>query len=163
MTVSSPSTEGITTFSTRAERYAAGKALSAKAPRTSDGEWASASNRPDPIRLLEESNCIRVPELVPFPYGRMTGTRPLKSRITESFSSCSLSTVSLCSAKPYQRGLFEPCDRKPLSAIATRNWPSSAGGRVSGSVTIQKARKAGKSILSEMFKPAPSRQYRAIN
>ena len=57
---------------TRAERYAAGKALRAKAPRTSHGEWASASNRPDPISLLEESNRTRVPELVPIRYGRMS-------------------------------------------------------------------------------------------
>ncbi len=41
MTIASPSSEGITTFSTRAERYAAGKALRAKTPRTSHGEWAS--------------------------------------------------------------------------------------------------------------------------
>ena len=58
MTVSISSTEGITTFSTRAERCAAGKDLRAKAPRTSHGEWASASNRPDLIRLLEETNYI---------------------------------------------------------------------------------------------------------
>ncbi len=57
---------------TRAERYAAGKALRSKAPRTSHGEWASASDRPDPISLLEEENRTRVPELVPIRYGRMS-------------------------------------------------------------------------------------------
>jgi len=72
MTVSTSSSEGITTYSTRNERYAAGKALRAKAPRTSHGEWASASDRPDPISLLEESNRTRVPELVPIRYGRMS-------------------------------------------------------------------------------------------
>src|SRR5215831_8554456 len=56
----------------RAQRYAAGKALRAKAPRTSHGEWTSASDRPDPISLLEESNRTRVPELVPIRYGRMS-------------------------------------------------------------------------------------------
>jgi hypothetical protein len=85
MTVSTSSTEGIPTFSTHAEQYEAGKALGAKAPRTSYGGWASASNPPDLIRLLEETNYIRVPELVPIHYGRMTGTRQLTSRITESF------------------------------------------------------------------------------
>jgi uncharacterized protein (DUF2252 family) len=72
MTASTPSTGGISTFSTRAERYAAGKALRAKAPRTSHGEWAAASDRPDPISLLEESNRTRVQELVPIRYGRMS-------------------------------------------------------------------------------------------
>ncbi len=72
MTVSPPSSEGISTYSSRAERYAAGKALRAKAPRTSHGEWATASDRPDPISLLEESNRTRVPELVPIRYGRMS-------------------------------------------------------------------------------------------
>src|SRR6266496_2739960 len=72
MTVSTSSSEGITTYSTRAERYAAGKALRSKAPRTSHGEWASASDRPDPISLLEESNHTRVSELVPIRYGRMS-------------------------------------------------------------------------------------------
>src|SRR5437667_3726552 len=72
MTVSASSSEVITTNSTRAERYVAGKALRAKAPRTSHGEWASASDRPDPISLLEESNRTRVPDLVPIRYGRMS-------------------------------------------------------------------------------------------
>lgn len=57
---------------TRAERYAAGKALRSKAPRTSHGEWAVALDRPDPIGLLEEENRTRVPELVPIRMGRMS-------------------------------------------------------------------------------------------
>jgi len=64
--------EPMPSTATRAERYAAGKALRSKAPRTSHGAWASASDRPDPISLLEESNCTRVPELVPIRYGRMS-------------------------------------------------------------------------------------------
>ena len=72
MTVSTSSSEGISTYPTRAERYAAGKALRVKTPRTSHGEWAAASDRPDPISLLEESNRTRVPELVPIRYGRMS-------------------------------------------------------------------------------------------
>jgi uncharacterized protein (DUF2252 family) len=72
MTVSTASSEGITTNSTRAERDAAGKALRSKAPRTSHAEWASAADRPDPISLLEEQNRTRVPELVPIRMGRMS-------------------------------------------------------------------------------------------
>ena len=59
-------------YSTRAERYAAGKALRAKTLRTSHGEWAAAPDRPDPISLLEESNRSRVQELIPIRYGRMS-------------------------------------------------------------------------------------------
>jgi len=56
---------------THAERYAAGKALRAKVPRSSQGEWAPAARRSDPIDLLIESNRTRLPELVPIRYGRM--------------------------------------------------------------------------------------------
>lgn len=72
MTLATSSSERISTFSTRAERYAAGKALRSKAPRTSHGKWTPAADRPDPISLLEESNLTRVPELVPIRYGRMS-------------------------------------------------------------------------------------------
>ena len=72
MTQTASSFEGISTFSTRAERYAAGKALRSKAPRTSHGGWTPAADRPDPISLLEESSRTRVPELVPIRYGRMS-------------------------------------------------------------------------------------------
>ncbi len=64
--------EAMPNTATRAERYAAGKALRAKAPRTSHGEWSSAADRPDPISLLEESCRSRVQELVPIRYGRMS-------------------------------------------------------------------------------------------
>src|SRR5437667_838633 len=57
---------------TRAERYAAGKALRSKAPRINHGEWAPAADRPDPISLLEEENHTRVQELVPIRMGRMS-------------------------------------------------------------------------------------------
>jgi uncharacterized protein (DUF2252 family) len=64
--------EPLANTATRAERYAAGKALRAKAPRTSHGEWAAATDRPDPISLLEEENRTRVSELVPIRFGRMS-------------------------------------------------------------------------------------------
>ena len=66
------SAHGRATFSTCAERYAAGKALRARSPRSSHGEWSSASDRPDPFSLLEESNRTRVLKLVPIRYGRMS-------------------------------------------------------------------------------------------
>ena len=41
------------------------------APRSEHGEWEPASDRRDPVELLEEQAASRVPELVPIRYGRM--------------------------------------------------------------------------------------------
>src|SRR3954469_14931455 len=54
-----------------AERVALGKAARASTPRSNHAEFAPASNRPDPITLLERQAQSRVPELVPIRYGRM--------------------------------------------------------------------------------------------
>jgi uncharacterized protein (DUF2252 family) len=56
---------------TPSERAARGKGARAEAPRSVHGEWAPASDRRDPIELLEEQAAPRVPELVPIRYGRM--------------------------------------------------------------------------------------------
>jgi len=53
------------------ERAAAGKAARSVAPRTSHGEWQPASDRPDPVELLEHQATSRVGQLVPLRYGRM--------------------------------------------------------------------------------------------
>jgi uncharacterized protein (DUF2252 family) len=54
-----------------AERVARGKAARAEVPRSSHAVFAPASNRADPIELLESQARARVPELVPVRYGRM--------------------------------------------------------------------------------------------
>lgn len=56
---------------TLAERRAAGKELRKKAPRSSHAEWTPVANRPDPLKLLEEQNKSRLPQLVPLRYARM--------------------------------------------------------------------------------------------
>jgi uncharacterized protein (DUF2252 family) len=53
------------------ERTARGRDARKQAPRSSHGRWAPASDRPDPIALLEEQAESRVPSLVPIRYGRM--------------------------------------------------------------------------------------------
>jgi uncharacterized protein (DUF2252 family) len=53
------------------ERAAKGKAARAAAPRSGHGDWEPASDRGDPVELLEEQAASRVPELVPIRYGRM--------------------------------------------------------------------------------------------
>ena len=59
-------------LTSRVERYAAGKALRSRAPRSSHAEWAPDSKRPDPISMLEEANKTRLQQLVPIRFGRMS-------------------------------------------------------------------------------------------
>ena len=56
---------------TVAERVARGKAAREVASRSGHGEWEPASDRRDPVDLLEEQAASRVQELVPIRYGRM--------------------------------------------------------------------------------------------
>jgi uncharacterized protein (DUF2252 family) len=56
---------------TVAERAATGRAARADVPRSVHADWAPASDRADPVALLEEQAASRVPELVPLRYGRM--------------------------------------------------------------------------------------------
>ena len=56
---------------TPGERAARGKAARAATPRGEQGDWAPASDRRDPVELLEEQGATRVAELVPIRYGRM--------------------------------------------------------------------------------------------
>ena len=53
------------------ERAAAGKAAREKVPRASHGEWKPAARRRDPVKVLEDQDKSRVPELVPIRFGRM--------------------------------------------------------------------------------------------
>jgi uncharacterized protein (DUF2252 family) len=55
----------------RAERYALGKALRKRVPRSSLGEWSPPADRRDPIELIMESHLGRVERLVPVRVGRM--------------------------------------------------------------------------------------------
>ena len=59
---------------TRAARYAAGKALRRRVPRSSHALWKPAAGRPDPVELLERSDRSRVARLLPIRYGRMALT-----------------------------------------------------------------------------------------
>jgi uncharacterized protein (DUF2252 family) len=53
------------------ERVARGRSARTGTPRRSHGSWEPATDRPDPVALLEEQAASRVPELVPMRYGRM--------------------------------------------------------------------------------------------
>src|SRR5258708_1789679 len=56
---------------TLAARRAAGKELRNRVPRSSHAEWTPATDRPDPLSLLQEQNRSRLAHLVPLRYQRM--------------------------------------------------------------------------------------------
>ena len=53
------------------ERRAWGKAAREQVPPSEDAGWTPATDRPDPVSLLEEQNTTREPDLVPVRHGRM--------------------------------------------------------------------------------------------
>ncbi len=53
------------------ERSAQGKAAREQLPPSVHTGWTPASDRPDPVALLEEQNATREPDLVPVRHGRM--------------------------------------------------------------------------------------------
>ena len=53
------------------ERRALGKEARNRTPPSSHTGWAPATDRPDPVGLLEEQNLTREPDLVPVRHGRM--------------------------------------------------------------------------------------------
>src|SRR3954454_22525405 len=54
------------------ERYRAGKQLRGKTPLDSHAEVPGLDGRPDPVTLLEQQAALRLPELSPIRYGRMS-------------------------------------------------------------------------------------------
>jgi uncharacterized protein (DUF2252 family) len=55
----------------RSERKQMGKALRQQVPLGSHGSWAPATDRPDPLALLQAQDKGRVKQLLPIKYGRM--------------------------------------------------------------------------------------------
>jgi uncharacterized protein (DUF2252 family) len=53
------------------ERQAKGQAAREQAPLASHTKWVPATDRPDPVALVEEQNATRDPDLVPVRHGRM--------------------------------------------------------------------------------------------
>jgi Uncharacterized protein conserved in bacteria (DUF2252) len=56
---------------TREELHAMGKSLRDKCLRESHAAWQPATDRPDPLALIEESNKGRIPQLIPIRHGCM--------------------------------------------------------------------------------------------
>ncbi len=53
------------------ERRARGKQARGRTPVSAHARWAPAEDRADPVKLLEEQNTTREPDLVPVRHGRM--------------------------------------------------------------------------------------------
>ena len=53
------------------DRLAQGRALRKKMGRQNHAQWDAKQRRHDPLKLLQESMCGRVPALVPLKYERM--------------------------------------------------------------------------------------------
>jgi uncharacterized protein (DUF2252 family) len=58
----------------RKERYALGKGLRKKVPRSSLGDWQVRADRPDPVELIRESHEGRLEWLIPTRVARMVGS-----------------------------------------------------------------------------------------
>jgi uncharacterized protein (DUF2252 family) len=58
----------------RKERYALGKGLRKKVPRSSLGDWEVRADRPDPVELVRESHQGRLEWLIPTRVARMVGS-----------------------------------------------------------------------------------------
>jgi uncharacterized protein (DUF2252 family) len=56
---------------TPSEREAAGKAARRRAPRSIQGRWEPAPDRPDPVEILEEQDKTRAQDLISIRHGRM--------------------------------------------------------------------------------------------
>ncbi len=107
------------------QRVARGKTARRRAPRSSHAAWKPASDRPDPISLLEEQAESRVPELVPIRYGRMMVSPSFFYRGAAAIMACDLAstprsgvTVQLCGdAHLSNFGLFASPERHLLFDI----------------------------------------------
>ena len=55
----------------RAEQYAAGKALRTTCPRKAHAAWKAPSDRRDAVELVLEAEKGRLPDLLPLRHGRM--------------------------------------------------------------------------------------------
>jgi len=59
---------------TTAERALSGRRVRERVRRSTLGEWSPASDRPDPVALLEQQETTRVAELVPVRHERMAAS-----------------------------------------------------------------------------------------
>src|SRR5262245_62874352 len=71
---SSVTARSLVSYPSLDDLYEEGKSLRKKCPRKSHAVWKPPHDRPDPVRLLQESNKGRIPQLIPIRHGRMMQT-----------------------------------------------------------------------------------------
>src|SRR4051794_15247065 len=87
--------------SSRAERFAMGRALRERVPRKALGQWRPAPDRPDPVGLVRNSHegrlpdlvAIRVARMVDSPYGFLRGTAIVMADDVASLPSSGITPV----------------------------------------------------------------------
>jgi len=88
--------------SSRAERFAMGRALRGQVPRKALGRWRPAPGRPDPLALVRISHedrladlvAIRVARMVSSPYGFLRGTAIVMADDVASLPSSGITRAS---------------------------------------------------------------------
>ncbi|MHC4819327.1 MAG: DUF2252 domain-containing protein [Planctomycetota bacterium] len=75
------------------DRREYGRSLREATPLESQADWAPATDRPDPVRLLEEQNDGRIPWLVPVRRGRMSASPFAFYRGAARIMACDLATT----------------------------------------------------------------------
>ncbi|MCU0506702.1 MAG: DUF2252 domain-containing protein [Chloroflexi bacterium] len=65
---------GIAGYLTVAERIALGRARRDRLSRPKQGDWSPATDRTDPVTILQHQAKHRIPDLVPLRYGRMAAS-----------------------------------------------------------------------------------------
>ncbi|TAJ92159.1 MAG: DUF2252 domain-containing protein [Reyranella sp.] len=107
------------------ERMQAGKALRAQVPRASHARFEKASDRPDPVAILEAQNESRVQKLVPVRFARMLASPFAFLRGSAAVMTADLSTtpvtgmgVAACGDMHVSNfGVFASAERNLIFAI----------------------------------------------
>jgi hypothetical protein len=116
---------------TMAERKAKGKEAWGRTPPSSHSGWLRATDRPDPVALLEEQNATREPDLVPVRHGRMMASPFTFYRGAAKIMAADLKDtptaglgVQLCGdAHLSNFGMFASPERKLLFDLTTSTRP----------------------------------------
>lgn len=122
MTTTLDSGPPLGTYLTTDERAQIGRAARERVPRKSQGRWAPAVDRPDPVTLLVEQESTRVPGLLPLRHERMGASALAFYRGTAVIMANDLGAdpnsglqVQLCGdAHLSNFGLFAAPDRVPI-------------------------------------------------
>ena len=80
-------------FRSRAERIEAGKEIRNVLPRSAQASWKTPAHRRDAIEVLEESNQLRIAELIPVRYGRMLRSPFTFLRGSAALMACDLASL----------------------------------------------------------------------